>query len=372
MRKRMGTNAGLFALSAAVVAAGIASAATFGSPGMSFSRSDFASSTPSRPAPVLDKVEYDKRLLALSHVDISSPWYAAFLHGTTTPLDAMGNATTTKTPRPLWPVRRVYPNAGALLPFNRIVAYYGNFYSKGMGVLGQYPEDVMLAKLASTTAAWEKADPNTPVIPAIHYIVETAQASPTKSGLYLARMPDDQIDKALAIAAKIHGAVFIDFQVGLSTLQKELPMYVKYLAMPNVHLGIDPEFAMHGGAKPGTVIGSFDAADINYAINFLAGLVKGNHIPPKILVIHRFTEEMVTHYKQIAPLPEVQVVIDMDGWGFPAKKVNTYNSVVAAEPVQFTGFKLFYKNDLQEPVKALMTPREVLNLTPSPVYIQYQ
>jgi hypothetical protein len=30
------------------------------------------------------------------------------------------------------------------LPFNRIVSYYGNFYSKYMGVLGQYPEDEML------------------------------------------------------------------------------------------------------------------------------------------------------------------------------------------------------------------------------------
>jgi len=30
---------------------------------------------------------------------------------------------------------------------------------------------------------------------------------------------------------------------------------------------------------------------------------------------------MVTNYKQIAPLPEVQVVLDMDGWGSQAKKI---------------------------------------------------
>src|SRR5215472_17397945 len=35
-----------------------------------------------------------------------------------------------------WPVKTAYPGAGALLPFNRIVAYYGNLYSKNMGVLG--------------------------------------------------------------------------------------------------------------------------------------------------------------------------------------------------------------------------------------------
>jgi len=35
--------------------------------------------------------------------------------------------------------------------------------------------------------------------------------------------------------------------------------------------------------------------------------------------------------------------------------------------VQFTGFKLFYKND-----KPMMAPAEVLSLSPVPVYIQYQ
>ena len=29
---------------------------------------------------------------------------------------------------------------------------------------------------------------------------------------------------------------------------------------------------------------------------------------------------MVTNYKEIKPLPEVQIVMDMDGWGEKAKK----------------------------------------------------
>ena len=41
------------------------------------------------------------------------------------------------------------------------------------------------------------------------------------------------------------------------------------------------------------------------------------------------------------------------------------------EPVQFTGFKLFYKNDTKRGSR-LMTPEEILQLTPKPVYIQYQ
>ena len=358
---------------ALVVALGAVSAWALTIPKLSYINAATSSVAASQPLPPLDKTAYDIKMLALAHVATSSPWYQAFLIGTTTPIDpTTGIATSTTMKKPTWPVKRAYPNAGALLPFNRILAYYGNFYSTGMGILGEYPPGVVLQKLASTTALWQAADPSTPVIPAIHYIVVTAQASAGKDGMYRARMPDSQIDKALELASQIHGLVFLDFQVGKSTLQKELPQYAKYLAMPNVHLGIDPEFSMKFGNRPGTVIGTFDAEDINYAANFLAGLVKGNNIPPKILIIHRFTWDMVTHTPQIRPLPEVQIVMDMDGWGSQAKKIGTYTNVVAAEPVQFTGFKIFYKNDVKPPSTGLLTPAQVLQLTPAPIYIQYQ
>lgn len=346
-----------------VVVGGVAAFALTTAPHVSYVRGGQGQDAAPLP-PQLDKVEYDKRLLAMSHVATSSPWYAAYLAGTTT-------ASTTE-PQPLWPVRRVYPNVGALLPFNRIVAYYGNFYSKGMGVLGEYPEEVMLEKLKAASAEWEAADPSTPVIPAIHYIVVTAQAASGKDGKYRARMPDDQIDRALKLAEQVHGVVFLDFQVGLSTLQQELPQYEAYLSMPNVHLGIDPEFSMKTGTPPGRVIGTFDAADVNWAAQYLAGLVKAHDLPPKVLIVHRFTEDMVTKYRQITPLPEVQIVMDMDGWGSWMRKTNTYNTVINPEPVQFTGFKLFYKNDLKEVPPRMMTPQEVLSLTPAPIYIQYQ
>lgn len=307
------------------------------------------------PLPVLDKQDYDARLLALAHVS------------TTT----FATSTASTTPR-LWPVKTVYPNARAILPFKRVVAYYGNFYSKQMGVLGEYPADQMLAQLASTTAMWTAADLSTPAVPAIHYIAVVAQATAGKEGKYILRMPDDQINHALNLANQIQGIVFLDVQVGLSTLQTELPMLEKYLKMPQVHLAIDPEFSMKYGNRPGTVIGTFDAADINYAAEYLAGLVRDNRLPPKMLVVHRFTQAMVTNYKQIQPLPEVQIVVDMDGFGSKEKKYGTYNRVVAPEPVQFTGIKLFYKSDTRSPANGLLTPAEVLNLTPAPIYIQYQ
>jgi hypothetical protein len=236
--------------------------------------------------PPLDIAEYNTRLLGLARVATSSPWYDAFLQGTTT--------ASTTTPRPLWPIKTVYPADGrAILPFNRVVAYYGNFYSKGMGILGEYPEDEVLSKLGETVAQWQAADPATPVIPAIEYIDVTAQGSPGKDGKYRLRMPDSQIDHAIDMAKKINGIVVLDIQVGLSTVEDEVPLIEKYLAMPQVHLALDPEFAMHGGTPPGRVIGTMSDEDINYAINYLSDLVKQNNLPPKILLLHRFTEDMM-------------------------------------------------------------------------------
>jgi hypothetical protein len=313
-------------------------------------------------APELDKAAYDAKMLSVAN-----------LSSTTLALLASTTASEAAKARVKWPVKNApYPKAGALLPFNRIIAYYGNFYSRGMGVLGEYDEPIMLDKLRAEVAAWEAADPDTPVVPAIHYIVTTAQQLPQKDGMYTLRMPDSQIDKALEIAAKIDAIVFIDFQVGLSTLQKELPHYEEYLKHPKVHLGVDPEFSMKTGHAPGKVIGSYDAADINFAAEYLARLVRENDLPPKILVIHRFTQDMLTNTHLIRPLPEVQIVMDMDGWGDKAKKIGTYTRVIVPEPVQFTGFKLFYKNDLFAPSTGIFTPAELLKLSPQPIYIQYQ
>ena len=270
-----------------------------------------------------------------------------------------------------WKIGESEPLAGAILPYKRIIAFYGNLYSKNMGILGELPKQEMLNKLQEEVKAWEEADTVMQVQPALHYIAVTAQNSPGKANKYRLRMPFSQIDTVLKMAEKINAIVFLDIQVALSTLEAEVPELEKYLKLPNVHLGIDPEFSMKGGQKPGSVIGSFDAADINYASAYLQKIVKDNNLPPKILVVHRFTQGMIKNYKSIKTMPEVQIVMHMDGWGFPAKKINTYKQFIYKEPVEYTGFKLFYKNDTKGNGR-LLTHKELLNLKPQPIYIQYQ
>jgi len=303
-------------------------------------------SVPKIVYPPIDTAKYNEKLKELAHGDSTGKW----------------------------PVKKQpYPLPGAILPFKRIVAYYGNLYSKKMGVLGEYAPKEMLRMLSVEVAKWEKIDPKTPVQPALHYIAVVAAGDPGKDGKYRNRMPDKQIDSVLKIASMKKGMiVFLDIQVALSNIRDELPRLEKYLKLAYVHLGIDPEFSMKDGALPGKKIGTYDAADINYCSDYLAQLVRKYNLPPKVFTVHRFTQKMVTNYQNIKLRPEVQLVMHMDGHGEPELKKGTYRYFFYPEPVQFTGFKLFYKNDLIPAPHVMMTPQDIMKLKPIPIYIQYQ
>ncbi|MBC7897065.1 MAG: hypothetical protein H7066_16720 [Cytophagaceae bacterium] len=275
-------------------------------------------------------------------------------------------------PAPEWPVKGPAPLPGSILPARRIIAYYGNPRSTRMGILGEIRPDEMLRRLDKEVAAWTKADSTTPAIPALHLIVVVAQASAGADGKWRARMGDSLIAMVEEWAQRRNALLFLDIQVGKSTLQAELPRLAHWFAKPNVHLGIDPEFSMKTGHAPGKRIGTMDARDINYASEFLQELVTKHNIPPKVLVVHRFTRPMLTNYRNITLDPRVQIVVQMDGWGNKELKKGSYVNFVYSEPVQFTGFKIFYKNDVRKAGWTLMKPEDVLELNPRPLYIQYQ
>ena len=293
---------------------------------------------------IFDTADYNKKMLALSNYDSTGKW----------------------------PVKTPYPLPGAIFPNNRIIAFYGNLYSTRMGILGEIPKVDMFKKLLQEVAAWQFADSSVKAIPALHYIATTAQSSAGKGGKHRLRMPFQQIDTIMDWAKQINALVFLDIQVGHSIVKEEVPSLEKYLQLPNVHLGIDPEFSMKNGEIPGSKIGTFTAVDINDAIDYLAALVRKYNLPPKVLVVHRFTQGMVTDYQSIKTVAEVQIVMDMDGFGDKVLKRSTYLRYIYKEPVQFTGFKLFYKNDTKKNTSGMFTPAELLRFTPRPVYIQYQ
>ena len=265
------------------------------------------------------------------------------------------------------------PGRGAgrdsLLPAHRIVAFYGHPLDAKLGMLGQLPAGVMLDSLARTAAAWQAADPGRRVRPALHLIAAVALGDPGRDSMYRLRTAASVIALVAGWARERHWLLFLDLQVGRSTVGAEVAHLLPFLARPEVHLGLDPEFDTHGDSLPGHGIGTMDASEVNDAVRLLAGLVSDSGLPPKLLVVHRFTGPMLTHVELIAHNPRVQVVLDMDGFGTPTAKRWSWTNYIVGAPIPYTGFKLFLDPALDFP---LMTPAEVLQLRPVPLYIQYQ
>jgi hypothetical protein len=249
----------------------------------------------------------------------------------------------------------------------QVIAYYGFPDVPQMGIVGEYPPDELVQKLLVQAKAYDDVNGFRGVAPAIHLIYAVAQASPTPDGTYLARMSDDMVKQWIAIADKYDLLLFLDIQMGSSTVQQEFPHVLPYLKNPRVHLALDPEFVVPAGQRPGVVIGSLDVGQINVAENLLQKLVEENHLPNKILVVHQFLPEMILNKGALEDQPNVDTVIDQDGFGGPELKSANYEQFVKQDGAEHGGFKLFYKQD-----DPLMTPADVEQLEPQPDVIIYQ
>lgn len=257
----------------------------------------------------------------------------------------------------------------AALPYSRLVVFYGNPLSAPMGPIGQYSDDDLIAHLQAQAQAYAQIDPSHPVVPALDYVTPIVQPVPMTDGTWVYRMPDDSIQHYITLANSNHALFFFDMQIGHSTVQREVERLWPFLQMPGVDLSLDPEFALWPGEIPDVEFGHMQASQVNWVIDQLSQLVQKEHLPPKILIVHRFLQEMLPDWQNIKPQPGVQVVITVDGFGSPSEKIDDYIAYDQQEllPGEYPGMKLFYRLD-----KPLMSPPAVLALNPPPLMVMYQ
>ncbi|RJQ08414.1 MAG: hypothetical protein C4558_08090, partial [Dehalococcoidia bacterium] len=205
-------------------------------------------------------------------------------------------------------------------------------------------------------------------IPALHLIVDVAQPTPQDDGSYLARMPVEDV-RAHVEAARAAGVLlFLDLQVGWSDPMSGVTRLEEFLREPFVHLALDPEFATRPyGRPPGSVIGTLDVAQVRPVQAYLAGLAAERGLPPKILVLHQFLPTMLAGMTNLEPSPDVDVVVDMDGFGGQPEKLGGYERYARAPYAEYSGFKLFFHWDTP-----LFTPAQLMALEQPPHYIVYQ
>ncbi len=258
------------------------------------------------------------------------------------------------------------PDTHSILANNLLVTWYGNPNSAQMGVLGQFTGDDLANRLRKQANAYAGLT-NKNIMPAYELIAVVAQGSAGDDGKWRRRESTDVIDSMLQQARANGFKLVLDVQPGHSTVQDELEWLRPYLEQPDVYLALDPEFDMWQGQTPGVEIGHMGADEVNYAINMLDGIVRAKGLPPKVLIAHQFTMNMLPDKENITSSPNVDLVLDMDGFGAQWLKLDSYRMVMEQKQLDYAGVKLFYDQD-----PGMFTPDEVMNLDPVPSVVIYQ
>jgi hypothetical protein len=265
------------------------------------------------------------------------------------------------------------PRGGRLvLPAHRVVAYYGAPQDPELGVLGETPPEQAARKLAQRVGQFAGRD--RPALPALELISTLAQSAPGRDGLHRLRQSAATIRRHLRAARAIKGLLVLDVQPGQADFVAEVQALEPYLSQPDVGLALDPEWSVPAGTQPGSVIGSMDAEVVNEVSAYLARLVRLRDLPQKLLIVHQFTDEMITNRDLLESRPEVALVLNMDGFGTAELKEGVYDRLSVPTPRgpdvlggPYNGFKLFFREDT-----GLMSPRDVLGLRPPPDVVVYE
>ncbi len=260
------------------------------------------------------------------------------------------------------------PRLQSVLLNNDVFALYGKPGSRGMGILGQYSLASIEPVMDEFIKTYDTANGNRGIIPSFYIIFGTCW--PEGEIGYLS---DAVIRQYIEFAAERGWYVFLDHQIGKYTVEGSVKRLLPYLAYPNVHLALDPEWRT---TKPMQEIGSVTAEEVNIAQKMIQDYMIEHNLPGRrMLVIHQFKPKMIMNRSQVRTNYElVQLIHCADGFGSPTLKKSTYALNAQAKNIPLKSFKLFLK-----PTVAgagydvpLMSPEDVFLLNPRPYLIMYQ
>ena len=263
------------------------------------------------------------------------------------------------------PSRPELPGGGrTIFPEHLVVAFYGAPGADELGELGIGSPASAGERLLEQAKEFET--PGVKVLPAMELIAEIAHRDPGPEGTYNGRVDDSVIRRYLRAARKVGAILILDIQPGHASFFAEAQRFEKWLREPDVSLALDPEWHTPG-AVPGTVIGTVDAREVNAVSFWLEDLVVKHDLPQKLLVVHRFTAEMITGEEQLKPRERVAVTVNVDGFGGREIKIAKYKEFAHRHSGLHNGFKLFYREDVD-----LLEPERVLRMKPRPELVVYE
>jgi hypothetical protein len=261
------------------------------------------------------------------------------------------------------------PRGGrTVFPRNRLVGFCG---TPGAPALGELRGD-LAAKAEEIERRGALFDDGRQILPVFELIAVVVQAWPGSDGKHRHRVEPSVVDEYLRAARRARALLLLNIQPGQSDFLTEAKAFEAFLREPDVGLALDPEWAMRPDQHPGDVYGQTTGAAVNGVVDFLAALVAEGNLPEKVLVFHEVVKKVVKDEPSMRALPGVIIVKSIDGLGPAPAKMATYDYLMKrSAPDVHPGFKLFFDEDTQNGGH-LMTPEQVLGLSPRPEYVMYE
>lgn len=250
----------------------------------------------------------------------------------------------------------------------QVVSLYGADRVAALGALGDGTPEEAADRVRRLAREYDALNGDRGAIGALHLIVDVAQPLPGAGGDYLERGSLAVVERYVELARERGLLLFLDLQIGWSDPLADVWRLRDVLREPFVHIALDPEFAT--GPRlgvPGVALGRLEAVQVNAVQQYLAQFVRDYELPPKILVLHQFLDSMLRDTDQWERLDEVEITIDMDGYGAPYPKLQGYNLFADSDYSERSALKLFYDWDVP-----LLSARDVLAIGRPPDYIIYQ
>jgi hypothetical protein len=260
------------------------------------------------------------------------------------------------------------PGGGLLLfPDRRLVAFYGNPSTPGLGVLGEQGPEATIDRM--TPIAAEYGADGIPVVPAFEIIATVASTSAGADGDYSEEASVDEIRPWVDLARERGVYVILDLQPGRTDFLTQAKRYRELLREPHVGLALDPEWRLEPDQVHLAQIGSVDSAEVNRVARWMARMVRREALPQKLLLLHQFRLDMIRGREEIEIPPELAVAIQSDGQGTLGSKYGTWSVLTAgtADSGWWWGWKNFYDED-----SPMATPSQVLDLVPTVHYVSFQ
>jgi hypothetical protein len=179
----------------------------------------------------------------------------------------------------------------------RFVAFYGHPETTGLGVLGEQGPAETLQRMGTFLEAY--AADGAQIVPTFEMIAAVAAAGPTEDGDYSFEWPIETYRPWVDFATENGMYVILDLQSGRDDFLTQAQMYEELLLLPNVSLALDPEWRLAPDQVHLEQVGTVTAAEVNTVIDWLAGVIRDNGLPQKMLIVHQFLESMIQNRQDL-------------------------------------------------------------------------